>query len=111
MRTWTPKSAVTSGLSAGSWLHEKPLQFDVTPNVVNEAADGPGVGDGGSVGDEGSREGELAEGEANALVVGDGEADALVVGDGEATAAVQPPTRLAAASPTAKLLSQLSRGL
>ena len=82
-------------MSEGSWLHEKPCQFDVTPRVVNAAADGPGVGDAGS------REGEFTEGETNALVIG----------EGEATAAVQPPTRLAAASPTAKLLSQLSRGL
>lgn len=84
-------------------LHEKPLQFDVTPKVVNEAADGPGVGDAGS------REGDFAEGEANALVVGEGEATALVVGDGEATAAAQPPIRPAAASPTIKPLSQPSR--
>ena len=87
-------------MSEGSWLHEKPCQFDVTPRVVNAAADGPGVGDAGS------REGEFTEGEFT-----EGETNALVIGEGEATAAVQPPTRLAAASPTAKLLSQLSRGL
>jgi hypothetical protein len=92
-------------LSEGSWLHEKPCQFDVTPRVVNAAADGPGVGDAGS------REGEFTEGEFTEGEFTEGETNALVIGEGEATAAVQPPTRLAAASPTAKLLSQLSRGL
>jgi hypothetical protein len=42
-------------LSAGSWLHEKPCQFDVTPGVVNAPADGAGVRE------EGSTEGEFAE--------------------------------------------------
>jgi hypothetical protein len=97
-------------LSEGSWLHEKPCQFDVTPRVVNAAADGPGVGDAGSREGE-LTEGEFTEGEFTEGEFTEGETNALVIGEGEATAAVQPPTRLAAASPTAKLLSQLSRGL
>lgn len=73
------------------------------PEVVNEAAEGSGVGV------EGSGEGEVAEGIADAIVVGDGEADATVVRDGEAPAPLQPATRYKAARLTARPLMRPSR--
>ena len=100
------KSAVNRGLSVGSWLHEKPVQFDMAPDVVNEAAEGPGVGpDGSGVGAEGSGKGETTVDETAV-----GEADAVVVGDGETSATLQPATRPKTARPTARLLMRPSRG-
>ena len=81
-----------NGLFKGSWLHEKPVQFDVTPGVVTIAAEGPGVGA------EGSGEGETAAGEADVAAVGDGE----IAGDEEVAVAPQPATRPTAARPTAR---------
>lgn len=93
---------MTSGLSGGSRLHEKPVQFDVTPEVVKEAAEGSGVGA------EGSSE-EASAGAAEAVILGDGEADAIVVGDVEAPATLQPATRPKAAKPTARSLMRAGR--
>jgi hypothetical protein len=85
---------MVKGLRDGSWLQEKSVQLDVTPDVVSEAAVGPGVETGGS-----------SEGDTS----GEG-ADALVVGDGEATVTPQPATRAAAASASARPLMRSSRG-
>ncbi len=73
------------------------------PEVVNEAAEGSGVGV------EGSGEGEVAEGITDDIIVGDGEDDDTVVRDGEAPAPLQPATRHKAATMTAMPLMRPSR--
>jgi len=92
------KSAVNRGLSVGSWLHEKPVQFDMTPDVVNEAAEGPGVAADGS-----------GRGETTVDETAVREADAVVVGDGETPATLQPATRPKTARPSARPLTRPGR--
>ena len=104
-----PGSALTSGLSAGSWLHDRPVQLARTPGVVNAAAEGAVVGTDGSL------EGEGEENEDDAIVV-DGELeregdDAIVVDDGEGDDAVQPAMRPSATRAAPTRLMRPSRDL